>query len=208
MKKKIFVAFVAVILLLAGFVASRPSEYAVERSASVAAPADIVFGLINDLGRWTEWSPWDKLDPNQTRTYEGPAAGKGAIFSWKGDDKVGEGRITITDSRPNQEIAIRLEFLAPWKSTNAISFQLSPEGGATKVVWRMEGKSDFVGKAFSLFMDMDAMVGKDFETGLRSLGEVAVVAAERRAEEEARRAAAAAEAMAEQDADGEGAAAE
>ncbi|HEY0840742.1 MAG TPA: SRPBCC family protein, partial [Vulgatibacter sp.] len=185
----VVVAFVAVVL-------AQPSTFQVERSAEMKAPADIVFGYVEDLHRWSDWSPWDKLDPAQKKTYEGAEKGKGAIFAWSGNDQVGEGRMTITDARANEAVDVKLEFLKPWKSTNDVTFRLAASGDATKVTWRMEGEADFLGKAMSLFMDMDAMVGKDFEAGLATLKGIAEDAARKRAEEEEalRAAAAAAEA--------------
>lgn len=183
MFKKILFSLVVLVAIAVVVIAARPSAFAVERSAEIEAPADVVFGLVNDLHNWPSWSPWDKLDPDQTRTFEGAEAGKGATFSWKGNDKVGEGRMTIDDSRVNEHVALTLEFLKPWKSTNKVTFALAG-GEKTKIVWRMEGAYDFFGKAMSLFMDMDSMVGKDFEAGLASLGQFAKVAAEKRASEE------------------------
>ena len=184
MLKKILFSLVALIAVAVVVIATRPSAYAVERSSQIAAPADLVFGLVNDLHRWPAWSPWDKLDPQQTRTFDGAEAGTGAIFSWKGNDKVGEGRMTITESRPNELVAISLEFLKPWEAKNDVTISLAPAGEGTKVVWRMDGHNDFLGKAFTMFMDMDSMVGKDFEAGLASLGDLAKIEVEKRAAEE------------------------
>jgi len=182
--KKILYSLAALVAVAVAVIATRPAAFSFERSAQVAAPPEVVFGLVNDLHRWPDWSPWDKLDPNQTRTYDGAEAGKGAIFTWKGNDQVGEGRMTITESRPNEHVGILLEFLKPWEARNDVIFALTPAEDGTKVVWRMEGKNDFLGKAFSLFVDMDEMIGKDFEAGLASLGDVAKVEAEKRAAEE------------------------
>lgn len=196
MFKKILIALAIVVVAFVVVVLVQPSSFRVERSTDVAAPADIVFGYVEDFHRWTDWSPWDKLDPAQTRTYEGAESGKGAIFAWSGNDKVGEGRMTIVDARPHEKVTVNLEFLKPWKSTNEVTFLLAPAGDGTKVTWRMDGEYDFVGKAMSLFMDMDSMIGKDFEMGLASLEGLAEDAARKRAEEEEalRAAAAAAEA--------------
>lgn len=184
MLKKISYSLVALVAVAVIVIATRPSAFSFERSTQIAAPPEVVFGLVNDLHRWPDWSPWAKLDPNQTVTYAGAEAGKGAIFSWKGNDQVGEGRMTITESRPNEHVAILLEFLKPWEATNDVTFGLTPAKEGTKVVWRMEGKNDFVGKAFSLFVDVEEMVGKDFEAGLASLGVLAKVEVEKRAAEE------------------------
>ncbi|AEI65004.1 SRPBCC family protein [Corallococcus macrosporus] len=185
MLKKILVGLAAVILLFAGVVATRPDTFTYQRSAVLPVSADIAFALVNDFHRWTEWSPWDGLDPQQKRTYSGPKAGTGADYAWAGNDQVGEGRMTITDSKVNEQVTIRLEFIKPFAAVNTTTFTLSSVEGGTQVVWAMSGENNFVSKAMGLFMDMDAMIGKDFEKGLASMKEVAVVDAKKRAEAEA-----------------------
>lgn len=200
MFKKILFSLAALLAAAVVVIATRPSAFAFERSRDIAAPPEVVFALVNDLHRWPDWSPWDKMDPQQTRTFEGAEMGKGAIFSWKGNDQVGEGRMTITESRPNEFVGIALEFLKPWEAKNDVSFRLAPADGGTKVVWTLAGTNDFMGKAFSMFVDVEAMVGKDFEAGLASLGDLAKVEAEKRAAEEKARAEAEAAAAAEAEA--------
>ena len=173
MAKKIGIGIAAVVALLLVFIATRPSTFRVERTARVGAPPAVTFAQIQDLRAWSEWSPWDKMDPNMKRTYEGAPAGEGAVYRWSGNDKVGEGSMTIVETRAPELVAIRLDFVKPFASTNDTRFQLSPEGDGTRVVWSMEGKNDFLGKAFSVFMDMDGMIGKDFEAGLAALDTVA-----------------------------------
>jgi hypothetical protein len=150
-------------------VAVQPSEYTVTRSAAVAAPASAVFPAVNDLHRWQRWSPWEGLDPAMKRTYEGPAAGVNATYAWVGNDKVGEGRMTITDSKPNELVKMKLEFFKPMAGTSDVAFTFKEDGGKTTVTWAMSGKNNFVGKAFCLFMNMDKMLGGEFEKGLASL---------------------------------------
>jgi hypothetical protein len=176
MWKRIALALVVLVAILVVVVATRPSTYRVERSARAAAPADAVYAQVADFHRWAAWSPWEKLDPGMKRTFEGPALGEGARYSWSGNDKVGEGRMTITSARPGEEVGIRLEFLKPWASTNATTFRLAPDGGGTKVTWSMEGHNDFLGKAATLFMGMDKMIGADFERGLAQLAAAAEAA--------------------------------
>lgn len=188
MIKRITVSLFVLLALLAGWIASLPSAFTIERSLQIAAPAEVLFGLVDDLHHWADWSPWEGLDPEQTRTYEGPRSGEGAIYAWRGNDQVGAGRMTITRSRPHEEIVILLEFLEPWQATNTTTFLFAPDGDGTEVVWRMEGENGFGGKVLSLLMDMDAMVGADFEKGLGSLAELAAAQLkEREAAEEARR---------------------
>jgi len=124
---------------------------------------------VNSLQKWEAWSPWAKLDPNAKVTFEGPTSGEGAKFSWSGNDKVGVGRQTIMESKPNELIRIKLDFEKPFQATSTAEFTFKPEGDQTLVNWAMYGKNDFMGKAVSLFMDCDKMVGPDFEKGLASM---------------------------------------
>jgi len=172
MLKKIGLAVVALLVVLAVVVATRPSHYRIVRSASIKAPAPAVYAQLVDFHRWEAWSPWEKLDPGMQKVFSGPDGLAGASYAWKGNDKVGEGRMTLTDARP-EAIAIRLEFLKPMASVSVTTFLLAPEVAATQVTWTMEGDNDFIGKAFCMVMDMDKMVGGDFERGLASLKTVA-----------------------------------
>jgi len=161
--------------LLAGFgvlvavIASRPDEFKIERSASMAAPPDIVFGLVNDFHKWEGWSPWAKLDPTMQVQYDGPPSGVGAQYSWNGDKNVGEGRMAITQSKPNEVIAVDLQFLKPFPAHNVATFTFVPDSAGTRVSWAMTGRSTFMGKAIGLLMNMDQLVGRQFDTGLASL---------------------------------------
>jgi hypothetical protein len=177
--KKILVVLAAAIVLLAIVVATRPTEYRVERSARIAAPAAAVYAQIADFHRWDGWSPWARLDPAMKTDYQGPPSGKGAAYHWSGNDKVGEGRMTITGEKPPEQLVIRLEFLKPWTQTSTTVFALAPEGAGTRVTWAMSGENGFVGKAMSLFMDLDKMVGPDFEKGLAALQALAEAEAAR-----------------------------
>ena len=172
MWKRIAIALVVLVAILLVVVATRPSTFRVERSARAVAPAEAVYAQIADFHRWAAWSPWEKLDPGMKKTFEGPAMGEGAAYAWAGNDKVGEGRMTITSARPGEEVVIRLEFLKPWASTSTATFRLAPDGGGTKVTWTMEGHNDLLGKAASLFMDVDKMIGADFERGLAAMKQV------------------------------------
>ncbi|HVP67647.1 MAG TPA: SRPBCC family protein [Anaeromyxobacteraceae bacterium] len=169
MVKKILFAVVGVVVLFGAYVATRPSAYRIERSAPVAAPPEVVYAQIADFHRWKDWSPWAHLDPKMRDTLGGAPAGLGAVYEWSGNDKVGEGRMTIVGARPNEEVDIRLEFLKPWSQTSRTEFRLKPEAGGTRVTWAMSGENDFVGKAYGVFVDMDRIVGRDFEKGLASL---------------------------------------
>ncbi len=180
MKKILLGALIVIVLIIAIFcviVALQPSHYHIERSATVNAPALVVFNQVNDFHKWDAWSPWAKLDPSMKQSYEGAPAGTGAIYSWVGDDKVGQGRMTITDSKPSELVKIKLEFIKPWSATNATDFTFTPQANQTSVKWTMDGDNTFMGKAFGLFMNMDKMVGGDFEKGLAQMKTVAEAAA-------------------------------
>jgi uncharacterized protein YndB with AHSA1/START domain len=169
MFKKILIGLAVIIAILVVVIAMQPADFKIERSTTIKAPPASVFALVNDFHKWEVWSPWAKLDPNMKATYEGPAAGPGAKYSWVGDSKVGEGRMTIEDSRPPELVKIRLEFLKPFAATSDTEFNFKPEGNGTKVTWTMSGKNGFMPKAFGLFMNMDKMVGGDFEKGLAQM---------------------------------------
>jgi hypothetical protein len=166
---KVFIALAVIVLAILVFVATRPAEFRVVRSATIAAPAPAVFAQVNELRKWEAWSPWAKKDPQMKQTYEGAPAGTGAITSWAGNNEVGEGRMTITESRPSDLIRIKLEFFKPFAATNTAEFTFKPEGNQTAVTWSMSGQNNFIAKAVHLFMDMDKLVGKDFEAGLADL---------------------------------------
>jgi len=169
---------VVVLLIIAAlaFIATRPADFRIERSAQADAPCDVVFSIINDLRRWGEWSPYDKRDPNMKKSFDGPSSGPGASYSWNGNSQVGEGRLTIVASKPGELVSMKLEFSRPFKATNVVNFKLAPSEGGTRVCWIMDGKNNFMTKAMSLFMNMDKMVGKDFEQGLVNLNSVAQAA--------------------------------
>jgi hypothetical protein len=169
MVETILIIVAVVIVLFIVVVAMQPSDFRVERSGSIAAPASAVFPQVNDFHNWTAWSPWEKLDLAMKKTHEGPAAGTGAIYSWNGNKQVGEGRMTILESRPNEYINIKLEFMRPFAATNTAEFAFKNEGKDTKVVWSMTGKRNFMFKAMGLFMSMDKMIGGDFEKGLAQM---------------------------------------
>jgi uncharacterized protein YndB with AHSA1/START domain len=170
---KILIALAAIIVVLLIVVALQPSDFRILRSAVIGAPPAAVFPHVNDLHLWEEWSPWAKLDPNAKSTFDGPPAGIGASMAWAGNNKVGEGRMTITESRPNDLIRFRLDFFKPMKATNDSEFTFKPQGNQTAVTWSMSGKNNFMGKAFGLIVNCDRMIGSKFEKGLAQLNTVA-----------------------------------
>ena len=169
---KVLRVVVLLIVALVVFIMTRPSQFHIERSTTIAAPPEVVYAKIVDFHQWEEWSPWEHLDPNMKRTIDGPESGVGAKYQWSGNDKAGEGSMTIVEAQPNERVKIDLEFIKPFKASNVATFMLAPEGQGTKVVWSLDGRNNFMAKAFSVFMNMDKMVGGDFEKGLASLKNV------------------------------------
>lgn len=170
MLKKILIVVVVLLVVLVAVIATRPAEFTVTRSAKIAAAPAVVFPLVNDFHAWADWSPWDSMDPGMKKTYSGAAAGAGATYEWSGNDKVGMGRMTILESKPDERVNIRLEFIKPFAATSETSFDLKPEGAnGTDVTWSMTGHNNFMAKAMSLFMNMDKMIGPDFEKGLAAM---------------------------------------
>lgn len=181
MIKKILLGLVVALLALVGFIASRPSAFTVQRTLTMKSKPEYVFPFVNSLYRWADWSPWNHLDPAMRRTYEGPVLGVGSLYTWSGNDQVGEGRMTIEESRKDELVRVKLEFIRPFPSTATSTVSIKPVSEGVSVTWAMEGRHGFLGKAAALFMDMDAMLGKDFEAGLANLR---VVAEAEHAEEE------------------------
>lgn len=174
MLKKVGIGLVLLVIGFLALVAVQPATFRIERSREVAAPSWVVFNIVSNFRRWSAWSPWEKLDPNMQKQHSGSETGVGAVYEWSGNPEVGKGRMTITESVPPEKVTIRLEFMEPWQATNTTLFTFSGKGKESTVTWSMEGKNDFLGKAMSLFMDMDAMVGKDFEAGLAELEKIAL----------------------------------
>ncbi len=159
-------ALVGGLLLLAS---RKPNALEVKRSIRIGAPAAVVHGLIADFHKWTAWSPWEELDPSMQRQYGGASAGEGATYSWEGNKKVGRGRMEITHNQPPHRVEIHLHFMAPWEATNRTVFTVIEHDEGCEVCWLMNGESPFMMKVMSLFINLDAMVGKDFERGLSRL---------------------------------------
>jgi hypothetical protein len=166
---EIAVAVIVILAVLAVVIATRPAEFRISRSRLVAAPPSVVHAYVNDFHKWPEWSPWEKLDPGMKKEISGAPNGPGATYHWSGNSKVGEGRMTITDSRAPQGVTLRLEFIKPWTATNTTQFDFAPSGSGTNVTWTMSGHNNFMAKAFGLFMNMEKFVGPDFERGLAGL---------------------------------------
>jgi uncharacterized protein YndB with AHSA1/START domain len=157
---------VAIILILA---ATKPDTFSVERSTSVKAPPEKIFPWINDFHQWKSWSPYETKDPAMKRSYSGATSGKGAVYGWEGNKNVGSGRMEILDASMPSKIVIKLDFFTPFEGHNTAEFTMLPQGDATNVTWLMHGPASFMSKVMQVFMNLDHMIGKDFEAGLVNL---------------------------------------
>jgi hypothetical protein len=160
-----------IIVIVAGvliYAWTRPDSFRVQRSATIKAPPATIAALIDDFHAWTQWSPWEKRDPNLKRTYAGAPKGKGATYAWEGNKNVGPGSMEILESAP-QKVLLKLDFMKPFEAHNTTEFSLTPAGDGTRVVWTMHGPSPFISKLMGVFMNFDTMIGKDFEAGLAAM---------------------------------------
>ena len=157
---------IAVVLILA---ATKPDTFSVRRAATVKAPPEKIFSLINDFHQWGTWSPWENKDPAMKRSYSGAQSGKGAIYAWDGNKNVGSGRMEILDASQPSKIVIKLDFFKPFEAHNTAEFTMLPQGDATNLTWAMHGPLVFMAKVMHVFINMDKMIGRDFEIGLANL---------------------------------------
>ena len=162
----VLVLAIAVILILA---ATKPDRFSVQRATTVRAPAEKIFPLINDFRRWGSWSPYEHKDPVMKRSFSGAASGKGAVYAWDGNKNVGSGRMEILDATAPAKIVIKLDFFTPFEGHNTAEFTMLPQGDGTNLTWLMHGPAPFMAKIMHVFMNIDRMVGKDFEIGLANL---------------------------------------
>jgi len=167
---------IVVAVMIAGvlvFAATKPDTFRVQRAASIKAPPEKVFALINDFKRWDAWSPWEKKDPAMKRTWGAVTSGKGAKYAWEGNSDVGQGSMEIAESVAPSKVTLKLDFVKPFEAHNIVQFTLEPKGDVTNVTWAMHGPTPYFAKIIHVFIDMDSMVGKDFEAGLASMKAVA-----------------------------------
>jgi uncharacterized protein YndB with AHSA1/START domain len=157
---------IAAVLILA---ATKPDSFSVQRAAIVNAAPEKIFPLISDFRQWGSWSPYEHKDPAMKRTFSGAPNGRGAVYAWEGDKNVGSGRMEILEAAAPSKIVIKLDFLAPFEAHNTAEFTMLPQGDATRVSWRMHGPAPFMARIMHVFINIDKMVGKDFEAGLANL---------------------------------------
>jgi hypothetical protein len=169
------IALIVIVLIVALLIyaATKPDTFRIQRTTRINAPPEKIFPHINDFHRWVVWSPWEKMDPALKRTYSGAANGKGAVYQWEGNGKVGSGRMEITESSTPSHIAIALDFIKPFEAHNIAEFTLDAQGDATNATWAMYGPSPYIAKVMHIFFSMDSMVGKQFEEGLANLKTIA-----------------------------------
>jgi hypothetical protein len=148
---------------------TRPDTFRVERAASIKAPPERIFPLLNSLRAFALWSPYEKKDPAMQRTYSGAMTGKGAVYEWDGDRNVGKGRLAIADSAPPSKVTMRLDMMRPLEAHNLVEFTLERDGDTTNVTWAMKGEVPYIAKIVHMFLNVDRMVGRDFEAGLADL---------------------------------------
>ena len=176
MAKKVLGAVAVLIVLFLAAVVTRPGTFEIKRSLLINAPAEVVYDQVDDFKSWNAWSPWDQMDPTMKRTFNEVPSGVGAGYAWVGNKDVGEGNMKITDAKPAEHLGLDLNFTAPFAANNRTDFDFVRTGGGTTVTWTMSGTNNFWSKAFSLFNDMDKMVGADFEKGLASMKKVSEAA--------------------------------
>ncbi|WP_321470480.1 SRPBCC family protein [uncultured Paludibaculum sp.] len=171
--KKILAILAALLVVVLLWATTRPDRFQVERSADMQAPPEKIIAFIEDFHQWGAWSPFEKLDPEMKRTFSGAEKGKGAVYEWVGNSEAGTGRMEIADIAPGSKVTIQLDFTKPFEAHNIAEFTLVPVNGTTRVTWSMRGPQPYVAKLIGLFMSMDSMVGKNFETGLVNLKSLA-----------------------------------
>jgi uncharacterized protein YndB with AHSA1/START domain len=165
----IVVVLIVVAAAVVAYASTRPDSFRVQRSATIKAPPEKIFSLINDYRNWPQWSPYENRDPEMKRTYSGAAAGKGAKYAWEGNKNVGTGEMEIVDTAPPRKVLIKLDFMKPFEAHNVAEFTLEPQGETTNVTWAMHGPVPLFGKVMHMVMDMDKMIGTDFAAGLANM---------------------------------------
>jgi hypothetical protein len=165
----ILVILLLLILVLVIFAMTKPNEFVIRRSISIHAQPGRVYPLITDFRAWPKWSPWEKLDPNMKRMLSGAEGGPGAVYEWDGNKKAGAGRMEIVEAVPSSRVGIKLGFVRPFRADNKVVFTLVPAGDGTNVTWEMTGASNLMFKIMGIAMNMDNMIGRDFEKGLAAM---------------------------------------
>ncbi|APJ04339.1 SRPBCC family protein [Silvanigrella aquatica] len=173
MIRKIFLLIFILITIFLSYVSMQPSNFKIVRELKINAPPETVFNYVNDLRKFTEWNPWSKIDPQAKQIFKGPISGKGASYSWEGNNDVGTGSMTIIETQPYAFIKIQLDMIKPFSDTNNVEFSFKADGNATNISWTIKGKANFISKLFCVFIDRDKIIGSEFEKGLQNLKKLA-----------------------------------
>jgi hypothetical protein len=147
---------------------TQPDTFRVERAMKIDAPPEKLVGILSDLRRGAEWSPYEKKDPAMKKTFSGPASGPGARLEWDGNGHVGAGSLTVADVTPSR-VTLNLAMTRPMNANNVVEYAFAPQGNATSMTWAMHGPMPLISKVICVFMDFDKMIGADMERGLKDL---------------------------------------
>ena len=81
--------------------------------------------------------------------------------------------MTITDSVPAKDVIVTTDFVKPFAAHNVNEFALERSGDTTRVTWTLRGTNLYAMKLMGLFVNMDRLMGKHFESGLANLKQAA-----------------------------------
>jgi hypothetical protein len=165
----VFVIILAVIAAVLGAAAAKPNTFTVKRATVIAAAPEAIFAYLEDFHRWGAWSPFEGIDPNMKKTFSGAAKGVGAAYAWDGDKKAGAGSIQITEAKVPGKLGMDLTMIRPFPTANHVEFFLTPLEEGTRTAWVMTGPQPFMSKVMSVFLNMDKLVGGEFDKGLAQL---------------------------------------
>lgn len=172
MLKTILIVVVILTVGVAGLVAyaamTQPDTFRVQRAMTINAPSEKLVGILTDLRRGAEWSPYEKKDPAMKKTFSGPASGPGAKLEWDGNKDVGAGSLTVKNVTPSK-VTLNLHMIRPFEGNNTVEYAFAPQGNATSMTWALHGPMPLISKVMCVFMDFDKMVGADMERGLTDL---------------------------------------
>ena len=165
---KIIFVIILIIIAILVYASTKPETFHVERSVTIKAPPEKIFPLINDFHAWNDWTPYNK-DPAMKKTYSGSNQGVGAAYAWEGNKQVGRGDITITATTPPNNIEFDLHMIEPFEGRNKAVFTLAANGDSTNVTWSLDDKHNLMLKTMTIFVNLNNVIGNDFEVGLAKL---------------------------------------
>jgi hypothetical protein len=159
-------AIVAIFIIL---MLVAPKNYHVNRSIVIDRALPDVFQYIKHVKNQDDWSPWKKKDPDMKQTFSGVDGTVGFVSHWEGNKDVGTGEQEITKIEENKRLDTELRFFKPWKSQSDAYIEVEEADGGTNVTWGFSGVNKVPLNVMMMFMNMDKMIGKDFEEGLADL---------------------------------------